>query len=395
MVEYLSKIKSILFISHLYPSIARPYSGAFVREYIRAIANMGVKCTVISPVSIFDVRYGELPAKISFDNTIHNNRIKIIRLRSLSFSNKQIFNYNTFKLTRKSFLNTVLRSLNHIEISIDAVYGHFLYPDGYAAINVAEKLKVPSFIAVGEAVNSNNTELLGIEPIGYQKAIEEFRKASGFISVSSLLKDILIHKLKIEKNKIEVMPNGVDLNLFFPRDKVKMRKKFNLPLDKTIIIFVGHFENRKGPQRILEAVSGQKDIGVVLIGRGGMILKSENILYKGILEHSHIPEMLSAGDIFVLPTLAEGSCNAIIEALACGLPVITSSDRFNDEIINDSVAIKIDPLDITEISNAIIKLKNNPELQLKMSRNATLWAKNFDIDSRVEKIIKWMEKIAY
>lgn len=387
------KIDSILFISHLYPSMARPYSGAFVREYIKAFAQMGIKCTIVSPVSLFDTRYGALPLKISFDGTENGDYMKIIRQRSISFSNKQILSFNTFNLTKDFFLKTVFRSLPHIDIPVDAVYGHFLYPDGYAAVQVAEKLGIPSFIASGEAVSSSSIQLLGIEPVGYQKTINYFKKVSGFISVSSLLKEILSSRLEIKEEKIKVLPNGVDLNIFYPRNKIEMRTKFKLPLEKTIIIFVGHFENRKGPQRVLEAVKGLGDVGVVLIGSGNMQLESDHILFKGIMEHSLIPEILSAGDMFVLPTLAEGSCNAIIEALACGLPVITSSDRFNDEIVNDSVAIRVDPCNITQLRNAIIKLKDNPDLKNNMSKDSMIWAQNFDIHLRVNKIIQWMEEI--
>ena len=138
---------------------------------------------------------------------------------------------------------------------------------------------------------------------------------------------------------------------------------------------------------------GLKNIGIVFIGSGNITLESENILFKGILKHSLIPEMLSAGDFFVLPTLEEGSCNAIIEALACGLPVITSNSKFNDDIINDKVAIRIDPLNVVEIRNAIIKLMNDRELHNKMSLKAVKWARNFDINLRAKNIIEWMNKI--
>jgi glycosyltransferase involved in cell wall biosynthesis len=386
-----TKINSILFISSSYPSISRQYYGAFVREYIRAIARMGVKCTVISPVSIFDLRYGMLPPKISFDTTINSNYIKIIRLRYISFSNKQILNLNTFYLTQIAFINAVFHSLSYLDCPIiDVLYGHFLYPAGYSAVHFAKKLGIPSIIACGEAVSFNNKKLLTVEPIGYRKAISDFKQVSGIISVSSLLKEILQSRLKIPEEKVKVFPNGVDLNLFYPRNKYEMRKKYGFPLDKTIIVFIGYFENRKGPQRVLEAIKGLKNVGIVLIGSGNMHLESENILFKGILKHSLIPEMLSAGDFFVLPTLAEGSCSAIIEALACGLPVITSKDKFNDEIINDSVAIRIDPLNITQLRSAIIKLMNNKYLRNEMSKKAIIHTKKFDINLRVKKIIKWM-----
>ena len=126
-----------------------------------------------------------------------------------------------------------------------------------------------------------------------------------------------------------------------------------------------------------------------------MKLESENILFKGNCEHSKIPELLSSADMFVLPTMDEGCCNAIIEALACGLPVISSNGEFNDELLDDNVSIRVDPLDIQQIRKAIIKLSNDPELRQKMSSETIKKAKNFDINIRAKRIIDWMNDILY
>jgi len=387
------QIKHIAFISSSYPSTLYPNKSTFVQQLIRSIARMGIKCSVINPVSIFDRRHGKLPPKISINSTINENSIKVLRPRFLSFSSKPFFNLNTFYLTQTAFNKAVFRSLSYLKFPVDILYGHFLYPSGYSAVYFAKKLGLPSIVACGESVNPNDKKLWSVEPVGYSKAIHDFKQVSGVISVSSYLKEILQLKLKIPGEKIEIFPNGIDLNLFYPRNRYKMRKKFGFPIDKTIIIFVGHFENRKGPQRVLEAVKGLKNIGIVFIGGGNIPLESENILFKGILKHSLIPEMLSAGDFFVLPTLEEGSCNAIIEALACGLPVITSNGKFNDDIINDEVAINVDPLNVVQICNAIIKLMNDRELRNKMSLKAVKWVRNFDINIRAKNIIEWMSAI--
>ncbi len=387
------QIKHVAFISSNYPSISYPNKYIFVQQLVRAIARIGIKCTIISPVSIFDRRYGKLSPKISLDSNVNENFVRILRPRFLSFSSKQFFNFNTFYLTQITFNKAVFRSLSYLDFPVDILYGHFLYPSGYSAVYFAKKLGLPSIVACGESVNTNDKKLWSVEPVGYQKAIHDFKQVSGVISVSSYLKEILQTKLKIPGGKIEIFPNGVDLTLFYPRNRYKMRKKFGFPIDKNIIIFVGHFENRKGPQRVLKAIKGLKNIGIVFIGSGSMPLESDNILFKGILKHSLIPEMLSTGDFFVLPTLAEGSCNAIIEALACGLPVITSNGKFNDDIINNEVAIKIDTLNVVQIRNAIIKLMNNRELRNKMSLKAVNWARNFDIDIRARNIVEWMNII--
>ena len=172
-----------------------------------------------------------------------------------------------------------------------------------------------------------------------------------------------------------------------------MRRKFGFPKNKVIISFIGHFDERKGPHRLLTAVSGIDNIGLIFIGKGAIPLEGENILFKGVVEHTSVPEMLSASDFFVLPTLSEGSCNAIIEAMGCGLPVITSKGEFNDDIVDDDVTIRIDPLNINEIRAAITKLCCDHNLRNQMSIKALEKVRQFDIDLRAKKILEWIKEI--
>jgi glycosyltransferase involved in cell wall biosynthesis len=374
----------IVFISSNYPSKTRPFQGVFLQNLIREIARNGVQCSVISPVSIFDRRYGKIDPKISIDDSIKNNYVKILRPRYISFSNKKISHLNTFRLTYQSFKRTIHDTLPYLDISPHICYGHFLYPAGASAVEIACKLDIPSIVAVGES------SFWSIEAIGYRKAISDFKRVNGVIAVSSAIKVFLMEKLKIPDEKIIILPNGVDLTHFYPRDRHMMREKFGFPIKKFIIAFAGVFSERKGPHRLLLAVSGLDDIGLIFIGSGPIVLDGDNILFKGILEHSQIPEMLSAADIFVLPTIAEGSCNAIIEALACGLPVITSKGAFNDDIVDDSVSIRIDPLNIAEIREAVMDLYNNPLKCREMSLNALAKAQHYNINLRVKKIIEWI-----
>ena len=79
---------------------------------------------------------------------------------------------------------------------------------------------------------------------------------------------------------------------------------------------------------------------------------------------------MNAADVFVLPTLAEGCCNAILEAMACGLPIISSNLPFNWDILNDKNSILIDPNNINQIADAIQRLRDSPKLRSEMSEEA-------------------------
>src|SRR5699024_5669445 len=95
-------------------------------------------------------------------------------------------------------------------------------------------------------------------------------------------------------------------------------------------------------------------------------------------------------DVFLLPTLAEGCSNAIVEAIACGLPIISSDLPFNDDILDKNNSIRINPLDISEIKSAIIELCNDSEKRESMSESSVKKSKDLTLNKRTKDIIKFM-----
>ena len=154
-----------------------------------------------------------------------------------------------------------------------------------------------------------------------------------------------------------MFPNGVDLGLFKPGDRSKARSELGIIGDRFVIAFVGHFEEQKGLTCLLDAVQGLEQVALLLVGQGSIKVKDGgSVAFKGRLPHARIPLALAAADIFVLPTRVEGSCNAVIEAIACGLPIVTSDGRYMDDIVDDGVAVRTDPMDVRAIREAIVVL---------------------------------------
>lgn len=363
--------------------MARPAYGVFVRNLVQAIAKRGVRCTVINPVSFFQTA----PYSAPDQTDISHEAVQVIRPKYVSFSVKDICFFNTASLSLISFERKVKQVLSGLSSPPDILYGHFLFQGGIVAARLGAELNIPSVIAVGDS----NFQI--IRKLGREKGIRDFRSADAFIAVSLLIKEMLMEVLKVPESKIGVFPNGIDPARFFPRDRLLMRRQFGFPENGFIIAFTGHFNERKGPHRLLSAVSGLKNVGILFIGAGDTPLAGKEVLFKGVLENSKLPEMLSAADIFVLPTTTEGSCNAIIEALACGLPVVTSKGRFNDDIVDDNVSMRVDPLNVSEIRQAIETLLQNGDLRMRLSGNALKKAANFDINVRAERICAWMKRI--
>ena len=122
----------------------------------------------------------------------------------------------------------------------------------------------------------------------------------------------------------------------------------------------------------------------------------DGIIHCGTVMHDLLPEYLSAADVFVLPTQNEGCCNAIIEALACGLPVISSNLPFNWDVLDESNSIMVDPNKVDEIAGAIRRLKDEDYLRIKLSKGALEKAESLTLDQRVNRIMNFIkEKFSY
>lgn len=378
------EMKRALFVG-MYPNNVNKYCNVFFQNLIFAIAEKGIECTVISPVPItrYRMRTKTIPFE-TYHTTPRGVKVKVYYPRYVSASSKQIGFFNTEHISEACFENAAITVAKKLKEKYDFVYGHFILYGGLAAIKIGNMLNIPSFFAYGEC--DFKTEVGNT--YGVPK-VKEILGLTGIISVSKKNTREL-EKLGFAKNiPIITVPNSTDLSLFHKMDKVDCRKKLGISNDKYVIGFVGGFIERKGDKRLLEAVSQIDDTYVAFAGRGEDKPSGDRVVFCDAMEHDQIPILLNAVDVFVLPTLAEGSCNAIVEAMACGLPVVSSNLPFNDDILDDKNSIRINPLSVDEIRDAIIRLKD-PDIREEMGNSAWHTAQGLSIEARAEKILMFI-----
>jgi teichuronic acid biosynthesis glycosyltransferase TuaC len=386
-------------ISHLcvitggYPAPARPAHTPFVRQFALAVARQGVDCTVIHPVAIHK---GMNSKGFPFRNieTVGNGRsVEVMRPLFLSLSSRKSFarfgRLNPGVITLWSFSRAVKNTLKQMAIRPDALYGHFLYLAGAAAVKAGKDLGIPTFPGMGESVKAGNT-IWTVAKYSDGMSKEIFSGVRGLIVNSSLLKRMATQQLSISETRIGMFPNGIDPERFYPRSKESMRRRFGLPSDRFLVGCTGHFSYRKGQQRVLNAMDRQENVGGVFVGSNVPAQSAVPVCFNRTVDHEQVPELLSACDVFVLPTLAEGSSNAIVEAMACGLPIVSSKGTFNDDLLTDEMSIRVDPLDVQEIRNAICTLRDDPALRVRMAEAALRRSRQFDINDRARRILSFM-----
>lgn len=374
-----------------YPNPVEKYKNVFFQNLIFALADSGNECTVISPVSImkYKLECSSIP-DITYHITPHNNQVKVYYPKVFSASSKRIGSFNTEIISERLFESGALRIAKKLaeSESFDAVYGHFFLYGGLAAIKIGRLLHIPSFVAFGECdYESQVQETYGdLQP-------EDIAGLSGVISVSTKNAKKL-DQLGIFKDvPVIIAPNAVDHSLFRKMDKNACRSKLGLPDNKFIVGFVGGFIERKGDKRLLEAVNQLDDVYLAYAGVGSNPPAGDRVLFCKPLKHEDVPVLLNAVDIFCLPTLSEGSCNAVAEALSCGVPVISSNLEFNDDVLTEINSVRISPDSIEEIKNAIYFLKINDSKRRSIATLGYQSGKLLSIDKRAKTIMGFMESI--
>ncbi len=245
----------------------------------------------------------------------------------------------------------------------DLCHAFFGIPCGY----IAMKLGIPYIVSLrGSDVPFYNSRFKYIDKFIFKKLSRKIWKNSKKVIANS--KDL--KKLALQTNprqKINVIYNGIDTKEFFPINKKKKH-------DKTILISTGRLIERKGYKYLIEAISNNENVELQLIGDGNQkeqlekLAKNLNssVIFLGKKEHKEIPTYLQKADIFILPSLNEGMSNSILEAMASGLPIITTDTGGSSELLKGNGYI-IEKSSFESIAKTLNNYIYNPSLINKHS----------------------------
>lgn len=380
----------ICFILDWYPT--QTNNGCiFAKHLICAMADQGYDCFVITPRIISKTIFQNdnyVPYE-RVEYTDNGNSIRIFAPFYLHLSSRK----QTMQLSMNNHYKAVLKTIFKYKLQPDIVYGHFIYQCGLTAARIGKTLGIPAYCACGEnslrLAKGSNPYNIGVKNCNWSKILSSL---SGVICVSSNNRKMLLDNGFITDNlRMGVFPNGIDDHRFYKMDKATCRRQLGFPEDTFIVAFTGAFTENKGADRLNAALKTMGDVSSIFMGQGPVVLDCDNLLFAGRVPNCEVAKYLNAADVFVLPTKGEGCSNAIVEAMACGLPVISSNLPFNDDILNEHNSLRINVEDVDQIKAAIEKLKNDKKLRDKLADGARKTAKLLDINTRANRILKFME----
>lgn len=336
----------LVVFSTLFPHPGQPNAGIFIRERMFRVGRE-LPLVVVAPVPWFPfqglIRYFRPHFRPAAPRYEVQDGFEVFHPRF--FSAPGLFkSWDGLFMAMGSFLT--LRKLNHGK-GFDVIDAHFAYPDGDAATLLGAWFGKPVTITL------RGTEVpLSRIASRRRRMLLALKRATRIFSVADALKQHVVG-LGVDPSKIQVIGNGIDTEMFYPLPKDQARQALGLPQDVPIIISVGGLVERKGFHRVIECLPELcvKFPGLRYLIVGGasaegdwndrlrqqvIELKLQDaVVFLGALPAKQLKYPLSAANVFVLATRNEGWANVFLEAMACGLPVITTHVGGNAEVVAD------------------------------------------------------------
>lgn len=259
------------------------------------------------------------------------------------------------------YMASLLPLVPRLRNQFDVVLGAFLFPDAWAAQQLAKLLRLPYIVkAHGTDVNVT-ARSPSIQPF----IRSTLRGAHCAIAVSRPMLDSLI-TLGAYPDRVTLVPNGVDRELFRPRDRTRARTLLGLPEHGKVLLFVGRLEREKGLDELTRAYrdlvrKSSETISLVIVGDGSMSERLSlqlngvpNVVLAGARPAEDVAHYLAAADVLVLPSWAEGTPNVILEALAAGRPIVaTHVGGIPDVVRHDHTGLLVPPRDVGALASAL------------------------------------------
>ncbi len=361
--------------------------ATYVKELAKHLASKGVAVGIIAPRPRRAKEIDELISKhrISFyPITLPRPLEPMLRdpwvfgIKAHKALNKIIGEYDIVNVHVESIFLQQSAKTSEKPIIVTTVHGFSLYED-YEALK--SKLDIYKIL-----------HLIFIAPQHYFSLMKLIKDSRAIITVSHHIKKLIVNLSRSVEHKIFVIPNAVDTNLFRPieqtvartlvRNTIKMKCGRTVH-NKNIILYVGRMEPRKGIDILLKGLSKvqAKSWFLVLVGEGqphyinylkylaSKLNLIDRICFIGKIPRHLLPYFYSAAYLYVLPSLFEGLPATILEAMACGTPVIaTRVGGIPEVVINGVNGILIDPGSIEQLRNALEYVLSDPSYRSKLSK---------------------------
>jgi glycosyltransferase involved in cell wall biosynthesis len=257
----------------------------------------------------------------------------------------------------------------------DVILSYWLYPDAYGALVVARRLGIPL------VAGARGSDLRARDVISRCMAGKVVRHADRLLVVSDDLGKIAVERDGADPGRVRVIQNGCDSQIFRLSDRRAAREKLGVAVEATLALYVGRLVAEKGLRELLDAMTilcnSATELALVIAGDGPLRTELEerarrmppgSVRLVGALAPEDVAAWMTAADMVVLPSYSEGYPNVLVEALACGRPVVTTPVGGTVEIADDTNAVMVRPRDPSDLARGIHEAASRAWDQAALSR---------------------------
>jgi len=342
-------------VTPLYPNRQAPYNGLAIYQTLRAMKPFA-EIEIFCPTAVYPETSLLKPRSFRYHHPQPADALPDFPVHYLEYYTLPLLArpLNGLRIAHK--LQPVLRRFRP-----DLILAFWIYPDGFGAVSAARPLGVPV------AVASRGSDLRRIpDPITKRLVARTVRLADLVLTVSAELGEHAA-RLGTDRSKLRVIPNGCDTKVFHPASRSYARSELSVAPESKIVLYVGRLASGKGLFDLTDAairlIQSHPNLHIVFVGDGPLAQAlqerarltefAQHFLFPGPACSARVARWLAAADLFCLPSHSEGCPNVVVEALACGRPVVATSVGGIPEMVDGASGMLVPPGDVDSLATAI------------------------------------------
>lgn len=330
-----------LVLTKLFPNRVEPFSSPFNRQQFSELSRL-CELEILATIPWF-------PWAQAFSKWSHAGRL--LGVPEFDLIDGLVVRHPRFVfvpkvghgLTGPLYAASVAATALRFQGRIDVVFGSWAYPDGFAAVVLGKLIGVPVVVKL----HGSDMNVVARMP-GPRRCLKwALPRADRVVAVSRPLAEASV-KLGAARDRVDVVPNGINRERFRPCDRRAARRRLGLPPNESVVLYVGNIELHKGVidlVRAAGALHGRQDVSLVMLGGGARVDECKKLAaelgvrarFVGRRPHDEIPHWLAACDVLALPSWNEGTPNVVIEALASGRRVVATRVGGTPDVVRSTV----------------------------------------------------------
>jgi len=364
---------NVSFLSTSFPRFDNDFSGNFVHRYAQELCDLGAHIEIVVPDDPAALPLAEKFSLVRFPYFFPRSWQKLAYGSGI-INQRSVLAWLQLPFLFICFFITALRSTRKTQLA-----HAFWSASGIVAVAVSYFKPRPVVVTLW-----GSDKLILQLPFLSNLIIRILNKADAIICEDKNLKSSLVAR-GMDCQKITLIQNGIDCSIFRPSDSLKAKNHLNLQAEERIILSIGSLNKTKNHSLLINTFAETAALNntwrLYIIGEGverkcleKQILDlglNKKVILLGLQNHSSLPQWLNAADIFVLPSQSEGTPNALLEAMACGLPVIASNVGGIPELIQDNIeGLLFESGSKDDLKEKLNRLIQDKGLQKTLAENA-------------------------